>query len=76
MAWRAYRVLPKRSTESKLVEGEALAASIDNPCPSRLREPQGSNLHFRNLLDPLVISDCTNNHSNVVLLLFTKKITC
>lgn len=69
---KAYRVLAKWSTKSKLVKCEALATSIDNPGPCCLREPQGSNLHCWNLLDPFVICDCANNDSNVLLLLTYK----
>lgn len=70
----AYRVLPHRSTKSKLVKCEALPTSIDNPGPGCLCEPQGSDLHCRDLLDPLVVCDCTNNHSDALLVLSQKKL--
>jgi len=62
------RVLAQRRTERQVVKGEALAASIHDPGPRRLSEPERSHLHRRHLVDPLVVGHGAHDHSNLVLL--------
>lgn len=62
------RVLPKWGTERELVEGEALSASIDDPGPRCLSEPERADLHRRHLADPLVVGHGAHNHGDLITL--------
>lgn len=69
-----YSILPKRSSESKLVEGEALSASLQDPCPSCLREPKSRHLDSRYIIYPLIIRHCPDNHGYLVILIQTNRL--
>lgn len=54
-----------RSTESELVEGEALAAGSDDALASGDREAEGSDGELGNLGETLVIEDGANGHDGL-----------
>ena len=63
-----YRVLSKRSSESKLIESQALSTSLLNPSPSSLGEPECSDLESWDLSDANIVGDSPDEHSNLVLM--------
>lgn len=63
---RARGVRTSRGTSGKLVEGNALAAGLDNAGTRRLGEAQRAHRHLRNLLDALVVGDSANEDNNLV----------
>lgn len=64
-----YRVPPERSSESQLVKRQALSASLLDPSSRPLCESQSCYLHRRNFIHSNIIGNCSNDDSNLVLLL-------
>lgn len=57
-----------RAAKSQLIQGDALATSLNNSSSGSLGESQGSNCKLRNLQQTRVISHGTNNHSGFAIL--------
>ena len=68
-----YRVLSQRSSESKLVKGQAFTTSFLNTSSGSLREPQGSNFDSWNLVYPQIIGYSSNQDSNLIFLSYQCK---
>lgn len=63
-----YRVLSKRRSKSKLVEGQAFSPGLQDPCPSSLCEPQSRHLDGWNFMYPLIVGYRADNNRNVIFL--------
>ena len=56
------------STQSELVQSDALASSLHDASTSCLSEVQSAHLQSRNIAHTDVVGNCANHHSNLVLL--------
>mmetsp|Transcript_81386 Transcript_81386/g.256642 ORF Transcript_81386/g.256642 Transcript_81386/m.256642 type:complete len:232 (+) Transcript_81386:64-759(+) len=68
-AAQEHRALSKRRAERKLVEGEALAAGVDDAGTCSLGEVEGANAHLGHLIDALVIRDRAHHTCDLTLFL-------
>lgn len=64
----SYRILAKRSSQGKLVEGQALATSLLDPCPCSLGKPQGCNLQSWNFINTNVVGHGSDNDGDFIFL--------
>lgn len=55
-------------TQGKLIEGQALSASLDDARTSGLSETQGGNLQARDLQQARIVSDSADDNCSLVLL--------
>jgi len=60
------RVLAGRRPQGKLIEGQALTASLRNPGTGGLREPQRANSHLRHLIHPHIVRHAADHDSDLV----------
>lgn len=56
------------AAESELIEGDALTTSLENTSTSSFSEMKSAHLHGRNFNHADIVSNSTNNHSDLVLL--------
>merc|ERR1719326_1973630 len=58
----------KRRPQCQLVESQALATSLQDPCASTLGETQGAHCHLGHVQQSLVISDAADDARNLPVL--------
>lgn len=64
-----YRVLSKWSPESQLIECQAFAPSLLNPCPGCLCELQSTHLQFWNFISPNIVGNSSHKDNSLIALI-------